>query len=67
MGVILTIRHSMGLIGPDDGGLASALRNVGQLEQYGAVVAEDPIDAIGRRAATSPSPDALPEDLRADR
>lgn len=67
MGVILTIRHSIGLVGPDDGGLASALRNVGQLELYGAVVQEDPIDAIGKRAATSPSPDALPEGLRADR
>lgn len=62
MGVILTIRHSMGLIGPDDGGLASALRNVGQIERYGAVVAEDPIEQIGKRAP-SPSPATLPTDL----
>jgi hypothetical protein len=64
MGVILTIRHSMGLIGPDDGGLASALRNVGQLEQYGAVVAEDPIERLGAQPSPA-APDALPEDLRA--
>lgn len=63
MGVILTIRHSMGLIGPDDGGLASALRNVGQLERYGAIIAEDPIELIGKQAP-SPSPATLPEDLR---
>jgi hypothetical protein len=62
MGVILTIRHSMGLIGPDDGGLASALRNVGQLERYGAVVAEDPIEALGKQASAA-APDALPTEL----
>ena len=62
MGVILTIRHSMGLIGPDDGGLASALRNVGQLERSGAIVAEDPIERIGTQAP-SPSPATLPTDL----
>jgi hypothetical protein len=63
MGVILTIRHSMGLIGPDDGGLASALRNVGQLELYGAVVAADPIEELGKRASPA-APAAPPTDLR---
>jgi len=62
MGVILTIRHSMGLIGPDDGGLASALRNVGQIERYGAVVAEDPIERLGEQKSAA-APDALPTEL----
>jgi hypothetical protein len=31
MGFILSVRKSVGLEGPEDGGLASALRNLGQI------------------------------------
>ncbi len=42
VGFILSVRRAIGLAGRDDGGLGSALRNVAQIELFGAVVQEDP-------------------------
>ncbi len=55
MGFILSVRKSVGLEGPEDGGLASALRNLGQIEQYGAVIERD--------AGSDPGPAADPAAL----
>ena len=62
MGFILSVRKSVGLEGPEDGGLASALRNLGQIEQYGAVVERDLAEHLSREG--SPDPAALPPELR---
>ena len=62
MGFILSVRKSVGLEGPEDGGLASALRNIGQIEQYGAVIERD----AGSDPGPVIDPAALPWPLRAD-
>lgn len=62
MGFILSVRKSVGLEGPEDGGLASALRNVGQIEQYGAVIERD----AGSDPGPASDPAALPWPLRSD-
>jgi hypothetical protein len=62
MGFILSVRKSVGLEGPDDGGLASALRNLGQIEQYGAVIERDAGSDPGRAV----DPAALPWPLQRD-
>jgi hypothetical protein len=61
VGFILSVRKSVGLVGPEDGGLASALRNLGQIEQYGAVVERD----AGSDPGPTADPAALPWPLQA--
>ena len=60
MGFILSVRKSVGLVGPEDGGLASVLRNVGQIEQYGAIIERD----AGSDPGPTADPAALPWPLR---
>jgi hypothetical protein len=60
MGFILSVRKSVGLVGPEDGGLASALRNLGQIEQYGTVIERD----AGSDPGTPGDPAALPWPLQ---
>lgn len=60
VGFILSVRKSVGLEGPEDGGLASALRNIGQIEQYGAVIERD----AGSDPGPATDPAALPWPLR---
>lgn len=55
MGLILSVRKAVGLEGPEDGGPASALRAVGQIEQYGAVIERD--------AGSDPGPTTDPASL----
>ena len=62
MGFILSVRKSVGLEGPEDGGLASALRNIGQIEQYGTVIERD----AGSDPGPATDPAALPWPLNAD-
>jgi hypothetical protein len=62
MGFILSVRKSVGLEGPEDGGLASALRNLGQIEQYGAIIERD----AGSDPGPAADPAALPWPLKAD-
>ena len=61
VGFILSVRKSVGLEGPEDGGLASALRDIGQIEQYGAVIERD----AGSDPGPATDPAALPWPLRA--
>ncbi|RIX27579.1 hypothetical protein [Amnibacterium setariae] len=61
MGFILSVRKSVGLEGPEDGGLASALRNIGQIEQYGTVIERD----AGADPGPATDPAALPWPLAA--
>jgi hypothetical protein len=60
VGFILSVRKSVGLEGPEDGGLASALRNIGQIEQYGAVIERD----AGSSPEVNVDPAALPWPLK---
>jgi hypothetical protein len=60
VGFILSVRKSVGLVGPEDGGLASALRNMGQIEQYGTVVERD----AGSDPGPTADPAALPWPLK---
>jgi hypothetical protein len=55
MGFILSVRKSVGLEGPEDGGLGSALRNLAQIEQYGTIIERD--------AGSDPGPAADPAAL----
>ena len=55
MGFILSVRKSVGLEGPEDGGLGSALRNLAQIEQYGTIIERD--------AGSDPGPVADPAAL----
>ncbi|MGT2427351.1 hypothetical protein [Amnibacterium kyonggiense] len=61
MGFILSVRKSVGLEGPEDGGLASALRDIGQIEQYGTVIERD----AGSDPGPQTDPAALPWPLDA--
>lgn len=61
MGLLMSIRRRLGLP-KEDGGFASALWNVGQLERYGSVVHERPFD-IGPVADVQLAED-LPWELR---
>ncbi len=56
MGFILSVRKSVGLEGPEDGGLGSALRNLAQIEQYGTVIERD----AGSDPGATTDPAALP-------
>jgi hypothetical protein len=62
MGFILSVRKSVGLEGPEDGGLASALRNLGQIEQYGTVIERD----AGADPGPTADPAALPWPFTSD-
>ena len=63
MGFMTTTRRLLGLSGADGGTVTSALRNVGQLELYGAVVQPAPFDAPPAQE-TPLSQDDLPWELR---
>lgn len=62
MGFLGSIRRLVGLSGPDDGGVGSVVRNIGQIELFGAVVQPDPLETSAYEVVLDE--DALPWELR---
>lgn len=62
MGFLLGIRRAVGLSGPDDQGIGSVVRNVGQIELFGAVVQKDPFEPPAYEVVLDE--DDLPWELR---